>query len=107
MTVYVDNFRAPATVGGLRARWSHLTADSPAELHKFAERVGLRREWFQARCKYGKCPTLDNCCAHFHYDVTDIVRAKAIAVGAQAIDIRELGAITSARRPHFRGDPDN
>lgn len=103
MTVYVDNFRAPARVGGIRGRWSHLTADMPEELHAFAERIGLRREWFQATCKFGRCPAVDGVCAHFHYDVVDAKRNAAIAAGAKAIDIREMGAITSARRPQYRG----
>lgn len=102
MTVYVDNFRTPATVGRIRGRWSHLTADTVEELHAFADRLGHRREWFQAKCKYGKCPTVEGVCAHFHYDVVDSNRTKAIALGAQPIDIREMGALVSARRPRFR-----
>lgn len=102
MTVYVDNFRTPATVGRLRGRWSHLTADTPDELHAFAERLGHRREWFQAKCKHLPCPTVDGVCAHFHYDVVDRKRTEAIALGAKAIDIREMGALVSARRSQFR-----
>ena len=102
MTVYVDNFRVPATVGRVKARWSYLTADTPIELHAFAVRIGLKREWFQGRCKHGKCPAVDGACAHFHYDVTDARRATAIAVGAVSIDIRQMGAITSGRRAWFR-----
>jgi hypothetical protein len=104
MTVYVDNYRRPATVGRIRGRWSHLTADTPAELHEFAERIGLRRDWFQARCKLTtSCPARDEVCTHFHYDVVDAKRTEAIAAGAAAIDIREFGAIVSGRRPYYRG----
>lgn len=103
MTVYVDNFRARARVGGISGRWSHLTADTPAELHEFAARIGLKPSWFQAQCKYGSCPTVEGCCAHFHFDVVDSKREAAVVAGAKSIDIRELGAITSARRPCFRG----
>jgi hypothetical protein len=102
MTVYVDNFRAPARVGNIRGRWSHLTADTPAELHQFATLIGLKTSWFQAKCKHGPCPTIDGVCAHFHYDVVDAKRTEAIAAGAKGIDIRELGAIVSARRPEYR-----
>ncbi len=102
MTVYVDNFRRPATVGRIRGRWSHLTADTVAELHELAGKIGLKPEWFQARCKFGSCPTVDDVCAHFHYDVVDAKRTEAITHGATPIDIRELGAITSARRAQFR-----
>lgn len=102
MTVYVDNFRAPATVGRIRGRWSHLTADTVEELHAFADRLGHQREWFQAKCKYSKCPTVEGVCAHFHYDVVDSNRTKAITLGARSIDIREMGALISARRARFR-----
>lgn len=102
MAVYVDNFRAPATVGRIKGRWSHLTADTPAELHEFAARLGHRREWFQAKCKHGSCPTIDGVCVHFHYDVVDRKRTEAIALGARSVDIREMGAIVSARRSRLR-----
>lgn len=102
MTVYVDNARIPATIGPTRAVWSHLTADSPEELLAFAETIGLDRAWFQARCKYGSCPAIDGACRHFHIDVVARKRVEAIAAGAQAIDMRELGAIISARAEHFR-----
>ena len=94
MTVYVDNFRAPAVVGRIRGRWSHLTADTEAELHAFAERLGLHRAWYQAKCKHGPCSP----CPHWHYDVVDAKRQTAIQLGAKAIDIRELGAIIRGRR---------
>lgn len=102
MTVYVDNFRAPATVGHIRGRWSHLTADTVEELHEFADRLGHRREWFQARCKHGSCPTRNGVCVHWHYDVVDRKRTEAIALGAKPIDIREMGALISARRKALR-----
>lgn len=103
MSVYVDNFRAPNAVGKIRGRWSHLTADTPDELHTFADSIGLHRKWFQNTCRWLKCPEINGVCAHFHYDVTDSVRDKAIKAGAKAIDIREMGAITSARRAQYRG----
>lgn len=105
MTVYVDNFRVPATVGRVRGRWSHLTADTPQELHSFADAIGLRRSWFQARCKHGACPSVEGVCAHFHYDVVDAKRAEAIAAGATAVALAEFGALISARRRRFREAP--
>lgn len=86
MTVYVDNHRVPARVGRVSGRWSHLTADTPEELHAFAARLGLLRSWYQ-----------DKGDGRWHYDVTDPKRDAAIALGASSIDIREMGAITSAR----------
>lgn len=102
MTVYVDNARIPATVGRFRARWSHLTADTPEELHAFAARIGLRRQWFQGRCKRSPEPA-GTPCHHWHYDVTDAKRAEAIKAGAQPIDIRVLGALIAGRRAAQRG----
>lgn len=86
MTVYVDNFRVPARVGRLSARWSHLTADTKEELHAFADRLALNRTWFQ-----------DKGDGRWHYDVTDSKREQAIKLGAQAIDIRDMGVFVSAR----------
>lgn len=99
MTVYVDNFRAPARVGRTTARWSHLTADTPDELHTFAARLGLRRAWYQAHCKSQSCEP----CPHWHYDVVDAKRQAAIQAGAKSIDIREMGALISARRKATQG----
>ena len=72
MTVYVDDAFAVGDWG----RWTgggHLQADTPEELHEFAGRIGLRREWFQA--KPGR-PEND------HYDLTRKGRERAIEHGA-------------------------
>lgn len=87
MTVYVDDYRVPARVGRLNARWSHLTVgpgDDLAELHEFAARIGLRRSWFQNK----PWPRA-------HYDVTDSKRQEAIRAGAVAITWREGGQMRS------------
>lgn len=55
-------------------KWAHLWTDGPIEeLHVFAEQIGLKRCWFQ-RSRNG----------FPHYDVTESVRAKALAAGAVA-----------------------
>ncbi|MFG1608356.1 DUF4031 domain-containing protein [Actinoplanes sp. NPDC049265] len=102
MTVYVDNYRCPATVGRLTGRWSHLTADTPTELNAFAARLGLRRAWFQARCRYASCPAPDGVCVHYHYDVVDSMRTRALAAGAVSIDIHGFGALIASRRAALR-----
>ena len=57
------------------ARWAHLVSDeSVAELHAFAERLGLRRMAFQGD----------------HYDVPADVRERALALGAEAVRGRDL-----------------
>lgn len=78
MTVYVDHAFAVGDWG----RWSgggHLQADTVDELHEFAARIGLRREWFQS--KPGR-PQND------HYDVTRDRRELAIKLGAVDEDRR-------------------
>ena len=74
MAVYVDDMRMQATVRGISTRWSHLMADTDEELHAFAARLGLRREWAQYP---GTCMS--------HYDVSKNKRLQAIAAGAISI----------------------
>ncbi len=75
MAVYVDDARIPWR----GRRWSHLVADAPEELHRAAERLGLKREWAQDKGR-----TL-------HYDVPDELRERAIELGlAEPITWREL-----------------
>lgn len=67
MSVYVDRLR-PVTP---TAKWpwhyaAHLTADTLDELHAFARKLGLKREWFQDHPR------------HPHYDLTDNKRLEAI-----------------------------
>lgn len=99
MTVYVDDYRVLARVGGLHSRWSHLIADTPEELHEFAGRLGLRREWFQDPCVNGrpKAEPGTRPAENWHYDVTDRMRTKAIAIGAVPITLRELPQVIDAR----------
>ena len=79
--IYVDDMRRPARVGRTSARWSHLFTDQDdqTELHEFAARIGLRREWFQGARWESSHPW------RCHYDVTDTVRAAALRLGAQPI----------------------
>jgi hypothetical protein len=89
VTVYVDDWRQRATVGPVTGRWSHLTADSDEELHAFAARLGLRREWFQ---DHHRDP------ARHHYDVTEPTRLAAIEAGARAVTWREGARLRRLRR---------
>jgi Protein of unknown function (DUF4031) len=89
VAVYVDDWRQEATVGHLTARWSHLTADTTAELHLFAAELGMRRAWFQA---HPHDPLRD------HYDLTDRLRDEAIARGAVAVTWREAARARRERR---------
>jgi hypothetical protein len=92
MSVYVDHAFAVGDWG----RWSgggHLQADTLDELHAFAARIGMRREWFQT--KPGR-PEND------HYDLTRALREHAVSLGAMPEDrragTRRRQAIREARR---------
>ena len=87
MSVYVDDMRLPATVGAVRARWSHLLADSSVELRAFARRLGLNPAWIQ----YPGTPKE-------HFDVTDTVRAHALRLGAVPIRYGTAGALLLAAK---------
>jgi hypothetical protein len=101
MTVYVDDWRQLARVGRITACWSHLTVgpdDDLEELHAFADRMGLRRSWFQ-----------DKPWPRAHYDVTDSKRQQAIASGAVPVTWRDAAvhrrrAVAEARRAAEGGD---
>jgi len=74
-------------------RWNqsaHLFCDMPAnleELHEFAERLGLKRSWFQDEVDLP------------HYDVTVTKRKKAVTAGAVPVDRKtEVNYIRSWRR---------
>lgn len=96
MTVYVDNARIPATVGTHTSRWSHLTADTKSELHKFARRLGLHQSHFQTCKVTGRtCPAAT--CPHWHYDVTDRMRRLAISQGAVEIGPAKLRELIVSR----------
>lgn len=94
MTIYVDNMRVPATVGRIQGRWCHLVTDSPdiEELHAFAQRIGLRREWFQ---EFTKRPAG---LYRPHYDVTEAVRKAAVLAGAQEISWKETPEVLRRAR---------
>jgi len=60
-----------------KRRWCHMVSDtSLEELHAFAKKLGLKREWFQDK----KVP---------HYDITENKRRQAIALGAREAESRQ------------------
>jgi len=67
MAVYVDGLFDY----GKRGKWCHMATDGDLpELHEMADRIGLKREWFQNH------PT------HPHYDLRASKRRLAIKEGA-------------------------
>lgn len=100
MTVYVDDARIPARVGRHATTWSHLFADTQDELHAFAQRLGLRRSWFQDPVKIGKpikARPGSRAAENWHYDVTESKRLHAVSLGAKEVTWREAVAIIDAR----------
>jgi hypothetical protein len=96
VAVYVDDAFV-AGDWGFFTGGGHLQADSLEELHAFAERLGLRRAWFQTR------PARPE---HDHYDLTRAGRERAIALGAIAEPWRDATrrrrALRAARRAPSR-----
>jgi hypothetical protein len=86
MGVYVDSLKpCPRSKSWRWNHSAHLLADTEEELHAFAARIGLRREWYQ--------PTSTP-----HYDLTAARRQKAVALGAEEIDRRRTVEIIQAWR---------
>lgn len=80
MTVYVDqitDYRGAVGgyVGRVSQKWCHMTADTLDELHAMADKIGLRRGWFQQSHLLHLC----------HYDLTPSRRAAAVQAGAVEI----------------------
>lgn len=85
---YVDDLVVwPNAWGPFKAGSCHLAADTLDELHEFAAKLGMKREWFQ-----GKNPR------HPHYDLVKSKRDRAIALGAKPITGREMVMIWRALR---------
>lgn len=93
MTIYVDALVSCIPNSRWRATEScHLMCDPCGDLdklHKFAQRIGLRRSWFQD--KPGSTP---------HYDLTAGKRAQAVAAGAVEIDRNKTVEIIRAWRAY-------
>lgn len=80
MAVYVDVLRTYPTAAIAPAarrhgqRWCHMIADTRDELHALAERIGLKRSWFQGD----------------HYDLVPTKRLAAVRAGAISLETREF-----------------
>ena len=89
MTVYLDDWRQVAHLGPVDDRWSHLVADTDDELHAFASKLGLKREWFQQKASRPH---------QGHYDLPERSRGHALALGAVPVSWRQVGAMMRERR---------
>lgn len=72
MAVYVDNYRAPFG----RMVMCHMFGDTLDELHAMADKIGVKRKWFQDK----STP---------HYDVCLSKKDLALQNGAVEIDRRQ------------------
>lgn len=81
--VYVDDMRAPYR----RMIMCHMLADTDAELHDMAAKIGVARKWHQKAGTY-----------HSHYDICLAKRAQAVAAGAIEITQKQVGALLRQKR---------
>jgi len=93
--VYVD----PLTPCVTNSKWkwkrsSHLFADTEAELHDIARRIGLSMGWFQDH------PDLP------HYDLTGGKREAAVRLGAVEVSRRMMVTMMRERRAERLGGED-
>lgn len=82
MGVYVDNMHEYPMGRFRRMKMSHMVADTEAELHEMAGKIGVARRWYQGD----------------HYDVCKSKRARAIECGAVAITLKQLAAMSMLQR---------
>jgi hypothetical protein len=78
MAVYVDAMVDHGKrIGRAGPLWCHMIADELDELHMMAERIGLKRSWFQKDSN------------HPHYDIgSPRIRALALFHGAVCLERR-------------------
>lgn len=74
MSVYVD--KAANKYG--RMKMCHMLADTQEELHEMADKIGIKRKWYQ-----GKASTP-------HYDICKAKRVLAVENGAIEADMRKV-----------------
>lgn len=83
MSVYVDDMRAKFG----RMVMCHMIADTTAELHEMAQKIGVARRWVQNAGTNRE-----------HYDICLSKRERAVRLGAKEITWSELGRMCLERR---------
>jgi len=74
MAVYVDDMKAKYG----RMIMCHMMADTLEELHEMADKIGIKRKWFQNHKKYP------------HYDISKAKRKLAVEFGSKEMSARDL-----------------
>lgn len=82
MVVYVDDMYKTSMGKYGRMKMSHMIADTDDELHKMADRIGISRKWYQGD----------------HYDISMLMRARALKYGARPVSMMELGRMIINKR---------
>lgn len=78
MTIYVDKIQRHGS-----GPWCHMITDKDLEeLHQMAEKIGLKRGWFQPHPR------------HPHYDLRPSKRTLALLAGAQVCQTVEIPKLT-------------
>lgn len=90
MSVYVDDMYKHPMGQFRRMKMSHMIADTDAELHAMADKIGVARKWYQGD----------------HYDIAISKRTLAIEYGAVEVTLKQLACMSSLRKAgHPMGDP--
>lgn len=80
MTVYVDPLQDRGVrIGRIGPVWCHMAADTSAELHAMAERIGMKPEWVQNPGTQTE-----------HYDLVPTRRDLAVRYGAVELGVKEF-----------------
>ncbi len=96
MSVYVDDMRAPFKSGRRTLIMCHMLADTDAELHAMAEKLGISQQHWQRPPKASTS----------HYDIAQSKRALAVKYGAIEVSMEQMAAMAVRRRlTGSMGDP--
>ena len=82
MPVYVDTPRYRYR----RMFMCHMVADTLDELHAMADRIGIKRKWFQSKAKTP------------HYDICKTKRTLAVSHGTIEVDWRQMARLSKRLR---------
>lgn len=88
----------PSTNRNVTGIWYHLFSDEiyPEELHVFAQKLGLRRSYFQKGSAGSRAAPWKD-----HYDVVRSKRTLAIQLGATPVGRKEAVKIWLAKRDKY------
>lgn len=85
--VYVDN----PQLHYRSMKMCHMVADTLEELHEMADKIGLKRSWYQPKSSP-------------HYDVCLSKRKLAVEFGAQEVGIRKIAEIVIKNRDFLKSN---